>query len=247
MIASTVQRTRRWSRLAATDSRSAVSPQLQPDVDEECGAGMQDETKVLLSDVLTRKGAQLTYVYDFGDDWQHRVIVEDVIDAKPGTDYPIFIDGARTAPPEDVGGVWGYEDFLEAIKDPGATTYGMDYMPYLLCGDQAVYFAGSQCAKLIALAARDGKLLSFLFLRYLSDNYETAAQKELGPDYPKLETADRRTPLAVWYARIASSPVSSPCAPAAGCNVTAGRPATSASDSCSPHSSSSIPCTAGSG
>jgi type I restriction enzyme M protein len=44
-------------------------------------------------------------------------------------------------------------------------------------------------------------MLSFLFLRYLSDNYETAAQKELGPDYPKLETGDRRTALAVWYAQ----------------------------------------------
>ena len=44
-------------------------------------------------------------------------------------------------------------------------------------------------------------MLSFLFLRYLSDNYETAAQKELGPDYPKLDTGDRRTPLAVWYAQ----------------------------------------------
>ena len=43
-------------------------------------------------------------------------------------------------------------------------------------------------------------MLSFLFLRYLSDNYEIAAQKELGPDYPKLQTGDRRTPLAVWYA-----------------------------------------------
>ena len=43
-------------------------------------------------------------------------------------------------------------------------------------------------------------MLSFLFLRYLSDNYETAAQKELGADYPKLEAGDRRTPLAVWYA-----------------------------------------------
>lgn len=42
-------------------------------------------------------------------------------------------------------------------------------------------------------------MLSFLFLRYLSDNYETAAQKELGPDYPKLEAGDRRTPLAMWY------------------------------------------------
>ncbi len=44
-------------------------------------------------------------------------------------------------------------------------------------------------------------MLSFLFLRYLSDNYAQAAQKELGPDYPKLGPADRRTPLALWYAQ----------------------------------------------
>src|SRR5580704_5057299 len=43
-------------------------------------------------------------------------------------------------------------------------------------------------------------MLSFLFLRYLSDNYETAAQKELGKDYPSLGRGDRRAPLAVWYA-----------------------------------------------
>jgi type I restriction enzyme M protein len=42
-------------------------------------------------------------------------------------------------------------------------------------------------------------MLSFLFLRYLSDNYEAAAQKELGADYPKLPEGDLRTPLAVWY------------------------------------------------
>jgi hypothetical protein len=43
-------------------------------------------------------------------------------------------------------------------------------------------------------------MLSFLFLRYLSDNYEAAAQKELGADYPRLAADDRRAPLAVWYA-----------------------------------------------
>ena len=43
-------------------------------------------------------------------------------------------------------------------------------------------------------------MLSFLFLRYLSDNYETAARKELGKDYPHLEPADPRVPLALWYA-----------------------------------------------
>ncbi len=43
-------------------------------------------------------------------------------------------------------------------------------------------------------------MLSFLFLRYLSDNYEAAAKKELGADYPTLDASDRRAPLAVWYA-----------------------------------------------
>nr|VFJ55992.1 MAG: HsdM N-terminal domain-containing protein [Candidatus Kentron sp. DK]VFJ69485.1 MAG: HsdM N-terminal domain-containing protein [Candidatus Kentron sp. DK] len=52
-----------------------------------------------------------------------------------------------------------------------------------------------------AMNADDSRdyMLSFLFLRYLSDNYEAAAKKELGPDYPKLEDDDRRPPLAVWY------------------------------------------------
>ena len=43
-------------------------------------------------------------------------------------------------------------------------------------------------------------MLSFLFLRYLSDNYETAAKKELGRDYPVVDDDAREVPLAVWYA-----------------------------------------------
>ena len=43
-------------------------------------------------------------------------------------------------------------------------------------------------------------MLSFLFLRYLSDNYEAAAKKELGLDYPKIEADDKRSPLFLWYA-----------------------------------------------
>jgi len=42
-------------------------------------------------------------------------------------------------------------------------------------------------------------MLAFLFLRYLSDNYEAAAKKELGTDFPVLRKDDRRSPLAVWY------------------------------------------------
>src|SRR3954467_12660328 len=43
-------------------------------------------------------------------------------------------------------------------------------------------------------------MLAFLFLRYLSDNYEIAAKKELGSDYPKFAGNDARVPLAIWYA-----------------------------------------------
>ena len=53
-----------------------------------------------------------------------------------------------------------------------------------------------------AMNADDFKdyMLSFLFLRYLSDNYEAAASKELGSDYPVLDKDEKRPPLAVWYA-----------------------------------------------
>jgi len=44
-------------------------------------------------------------------------------------------------------------------------------------------------------------MLSFLFLRYLSDNYEVAAKKELGSDYPAFGEDDKRAPLSVWYAQ----------------------------------------------
>lgn len=71
-----------------------------------------------LGTLVGRGITELLYTYDFGDDWQHRVIVEEVLDPKPGTDYPFFIDGERTAPPEDVGGPTGFMDFVEAMAKP---------------------------------------------------------------------------------------------------------------------------------
>ncbi len=71
-----------------------------------------------LGTLVDRGITELHYTYDFGDDWQHRVIVEEVLNAQPGTDYPTFIDGERTAPPEDVGGPPGFMDFVEAMAKP---------------------------------------------------------------------------------------------------------------------------------
>jgi hypothetical protein len=59
-----------------------------------------------------------SYTYDFGDNWEHTIQIEKVVDAEPGIRYPRCIDGKRACPPEDCGGAWGYGDFLKAIQDP---------------------------------------------------------------------------------------------------------------------------------
>jgi Plasmid pRiA4b ORF-3-like protein len=58
------------------------------------------------------------YEYDFGDGWEHVVLLEKVLPPEQGVDYPRCTAGKRACPPEDVGGVWGYESFLETIRDP---------------------------------------------------------------------------------------------------------------------------------
>jgi hypothetical protein len=68
-------------------------------------------------DKVAGQGSVIGYVYDFGDDWVHRVIVEKVLPADPKLTYPRCIGGKRACPPEDCGGVWGYEEFLTAISD----------------------------------------------------------------------------------------------------------------------------------
>jgi hypothetical protein len=71
-----------------------------------------------LRTLLDRGVDRFTYVYDFGDDWEHRITVEAVEEAAPGVAYPRFVDGARRGPPEDVGGPPGYQEFLKAATNP---------------------------------------------------------------------------------------------------------------------------------
>ena len=67
-----------------------------------------------LSKLITEPGQVFQYVYDFGDNWIHRIEVEDTaVKADPGW-IPWLIDGARRGPPEDCGGVPGYQRLIEA-------------------------------------------------------------------------------------------------------------------------------------
>jgi len=78
-----------------------------------------NEIKTLLKEIAPRAGKVLVYEYDFGDSWTHRIKVEKILNQGPITGSAVqCIDGARACPPEDCGGVWGYEDLLQALKDP---------------------------------------------------------------------------------------------------------------------------------
>ncbi len=78
----------------------------------------RDETQAILNKVAPRERFLLTYEYDFGDGWVHEILVEKILPAADGVNYPVCIEGKRACPPDDVGGIWGYAEFLEAIADP---------------------------------------------------------------------------------------------------------------------------------
>lgn len=80
--------------------------------------GTVDEARVRLNQVISREGQRFSYEYDFGDSWNHTLLVEKILPSQEGARYPICLKGKRACPPEDVGGVWGYENFLEAIRNP---------------------------------------------------------------------------------------------------------------------------------
>lgn len=79
---------------------------------------MRSAKSTQLRRIAPEAGGRLLYTYDFGDDWEHLVQVEKVLPPEPGVAYPRCVAGKRACPPEDVGGIWGYQEFLEAIKDP---------------------------------------------------------------------------------------------------------------------------------
>jgi Plasmid pRiA4b ORF-3-like protein len=60
----------------------------------------------------------MRYDYDFGDGWEHIIVLEKVVAAKSSVTYPCCTAGKNACPPEDVGGIWGYYEYLEAIFNP---------------------------------------------------------------------------------------------------------------------------------
>lgn len=80
--------------------------------------GFADERHVSLGQLISGIGDRLRYTYDFGDDWQHEIMVEELLDADPETHYPVLVTAQGACPPEDCGGPWGYAELKEILADP---------------------------------------------------------------------------------------------------------------------------------
>jgi hypothetical protein len=86
-----------------------------PDPDFE--DGIIPENGIRIGSLLKKEKQWITYEYDFGDGWEHKIVLEKILPYTPGKIVPKCIGGRRGCPPEDVGGVWGYKEFLTAYKD----------------------------------------------------------------------------------------------------------------------------------
>lgn len=93
-----------------------------PDPENFSPEALRDSAKTTVGDVL-RRGDAFLYIYDFGDAWEHDVAVEDIIAPKPDLQAPLCLAGARACPPEDCGGVSGYERMCAVLHDPRYEEY----------------------------------------------------------------------------------------------------------------------------
>jgi len=85
----------------------------------------KDERRAKLHTIAPTEGARFEYIYDFGDYWEHVIEVEKILPDDPGRKLPVCIKGKRACPPEDVGSIWGYDTFLEALSDPNHPDHAM--------------------------------------------------------------------------------------------------------------------------
>jgi len=93
---------------------------IEDDFDE---LGTLDEKKFTLAQLLTFEGDTLSYTYDFGDSWDHKIKLEKIITEKIDGTLPKCIKGKNACPPEDIGGLWGYYEMLEVLQDPDHPEY----------------------------------------------------------------------------------------------------------------------------
>ncbi|OIN82957.1 plasmid pRiA4b ORF-3 family protein [Francisella sp. TX07-6608] len=78
---------------------------------------------IKIREYFTKNNPKCEYEYDFGDGWGHVIKFEGQQEKIGGVKYPVCLDGENACPPEDVGGYWGYEDFVKIMTDENHERY----------------------------------------------------------------------------------------------------------------------------
>ena len=85
--------------------------------------GSRNSRTIKLYSILKKEKSKILYEYDFGDSWNHDIILEKIIKEEDTGQIPRCIKGKRNCPPEDCGGTWGYSDLLLTISNPKHEDY----------------------------------------------------------------------------------------------------------------------------
>jgi hypothetical protein len=105
-------------QVRGTGERYGAMPDDDSPFGLDFGVDYNDEDSVTLADFVESDDRRLVYTYDFGDSWQHEILISKPKFPKPGVVYPYCVRGALACPPEDCGGVWGYLDLCEILRKP---------------------------------------------------------------------------------------------------------------------------------
>ena len=91
--------------------------------DAETDRNVLEGWDVSISTYFTEPGVSAAYDYDFGDGWHHEILLEGILIKDVSVKYPVCVAGERACPPEDCGGIRGYERLLKVLASPGTEKY----------------------------------------------------------------------------------------------------------------------------
>jgi hypothetical protein len=107
-----------------------------------------DYKKMKVFDLLKIEKDKIIYEYDFGDGWEHDIILEKILPYDENIKYPFCLEGKMNCPPEDCGGVWGYSDMLKILINPGHPEYA-NFIEWLGGQFDPKYFNKDEVNKLL--------------------------------------------------------------------------------------------------
>jgi hypothetical protein len=116
----TIQPAMAWTNSHLYELRAGDVGWSTPYLEADWVGDFLDASKARVGDILEDIDTKtLTYLYDFGDGWEHTIKIERLMMTEPGVLYPRLTEVAGRCPPEDCGGPWGYAQLLQALKDSG--------------------------------------------------------------------------------------------------------------------------------